>query len=92
MATQKDAHRETYNQARDEFDRMDLEDQATFWVEATASLVARGVQEAGRSIACELDHFFAGARRRAEHRDTGGPGPAEPETAQQRAPRDASEQ
>lgn len=93
MAASNDAHdtkREDYEQARSRFDRMNLEDQATFWVETTASLLARGVQEAGRSIAREMDHFFSGFQRRKERTQSGGPGPAEPETAQQRAPRDAA--
>lgn len=83
------ARREEYDQTRKGFDQLNLEDQATFWVEATASLLARGVQEAGRSIAREMDHFFGGRQRPHRSEDAGGPGPAEPETAQQRAPRDA---
>lgn len=92
MAASSDAHdsREDYEQARSRFDRMNLEDQATFWVQATASLLARGVQEAGRSIAREMDHFFSGAQHRDESAEAGRPGPAEPETAQQRAPRDGA--
>lgn len=86
-----DKHRrDEYDRTRKGFRDMNLEEQATFWVEATASLLARGVQEAGRVLAREMDDFFAGAPRQRSESDQRGPGPAEPETSQQRAPRDSS--
>lgn len=77
---------ENYRRARDTFNHMNPEDQATFLVEATASLLARGVKEAGRVVAEGLDELFRPARS-SSRSSSNGPGPAEPETAQQRAPR-----
>lgn len=86
-----------YDRTRRDFEDMSLEDQATFWVKATASLMARSIQEAGDALVRELDSFFddgchSGAARStsgddAPDDDASGPGPAEPETGQQRAPR-----
>ena len=90
MGTTRSTDRENYERTRRDFDDMSLEDQATFWVEVTASLVARGVREAGEVVAREVDCFFEGARRKgpkSSEASSGGPGPAEPETGQQRAPR-----
>lgn len=80
---------ENYRRARDTFNHMEPEDQATFLVEATASLLARGVKEAGRVMAEGLDELFRPART-SSRPGSSGPGPAEPETAQQRAPRDGA--
>lgn len=80
----RDARHENYEKARRDFKDLNLEEQATFWVEATTSLLARGVQEAGRTIAHELDNLFTRTRK-ARPEAGSGPGPAEPETAQQRA-------
>lgn len=78
---------EDYRRTRDTFNHMKLEDQATFLVEATASLLARGIEEAGRVMAEGVDEIFRPARKRDRAEQPGGPGPAEPETAQQRPPR-----
>ena len=93
-----DSHRsrkkrdDEYRRTRDSFSDMPIEDQATFLVEATASLLARGVEEVGRVVADGVDDLFQGSSRRKQ-RSSGkgsGPGPAEPETAQQRRPRGPS--
>lgn len=92
-----DAHRarkkrdEGYRRTRDTFDDLPLEDQATFLVEATASLLAHGLEEAGRAVADGLDDLFRTSKSHEQEADsTTGPGPAEPETAQQRRPRGGS--
>lgn len=79
---------ETYRRTREAFERMKVDEQASFLVEATASILARGVEQIGRTIADGLDDLFRGAQSTASapHRDR-GPGPAEPETSQQRRPR-----
>jgi hypothetical protein len=57
-------------------------------VEATASVLARGVEQVGQAVADGLDDLFHRARPSpsASSRER-GPGPAEPETSQQRRPR-----
>lgn len=91
--TQHNAHRKQYRQAREAFDGLKMEDRAVFLLEATFSTVARGVEEAGRALADELDQVFRSfrAERPAEPaeppRGTETPGPAEPPTAKQTAPR-----
>lgn len=80
---------EDYRRTRDTFNEMKLEDQATFLVEATASLLARGIEETGRAVADGIDELFRPKARRTSRDAPGarGPGPAEPETSQQRRPR-----
>lgn len=83
----KESSHNEYRRVRDTFNKMNVEEQATFLVEATASMLARGVEEAGRVVADSVNDIFRPKTRR-EHRssDGPGPGPAEPETAQQRCP------
>lgn len=87
----KSSSRDEYRRTRDTFNEMDFEQQATFLVEATASMLARGVEEAGRVVADGLSDIFQ-PRKQKERRGQGahGPGPAEPETAQQRRPHGGS--
>ena len=90
--TQHETHRKRYHQAREAFDELKIEDRAIFLLEATVTTVARGVEEAGRALADELDRFFHGFRaERAEpsepSRGAAKPGPAEPPTSAQTAPR-----
>jgi len=75
-----------YDEARRQFEELDVEEQASFLVEATASTLARGVLQAGKVLAGELENLL---RRTPSGTDpqSHGPGPAEPETAQRRAPR-----
>lgn len=76
-----------YDQARRRFDELDVEEQACFLVEATATTLARGLQLAGESLATGLEDVLRQAKRRTSSHRRGGPGAAEPETAQRRAPR-----
>ena len=75
-----------YDQARRQFAELDIEEQASFLVEATASTLARGVLQVGAVLAGEIEAFLQGARPAAGPRGD-GPGPAEPETSQRRTPR-----
>lgn len=87
QAPDDDTKRDTYRRTRDAFNEMDMERQASFLVEATAAVIARSVEEAGRVVARgigELFHPRSGAP--SSSHDRPGPGPAEPETAQQRRP------
>ncbi len=83
----KTSSHDAYRRTRDTFNEMNIEQQATFLVEATASMVACGVEEAGRVVADGLSDIFR-PRQQTKRRGKGphGPGPAEPETAQQRRP------
>lgn len=86
----KRADHESYERARRAFDDMGIDDKAVFLVEAAASTLARGVQEAGHVLADELERAFGG---RAEHPDAASPdaatppGAAEPPTDARRAAR-----
>jgi hypothetical protein len=92
----KESSRDEYRRTRETFKKMNVEEQATFLVEATASVLARGMEEVGRVVADGLSDLFRPKdrqRRRAAHPHgpgPHGPGPAEPETAQQRRPRGGS--
>ena len=89
--TQQDAHSKQYRQAREAFDHLKIEDRAVFLLEATVSTVARGVEDAGRVLANELDRMFDAFRQQGPEASRSatspGPGPAEPPTATQTAPR-----
>jgi len=72
-----DASRDDYRRLRDGFDGLDLEHQATFLVDAVASLIAKGLETAGRTLANEVDEFVERKRPKPgadESRETGPPG------------------
>jgi hypothetical protein len=75
-----------YDEARRQFDELEVEEQASFLVEATATTLARGVLQVGKALAGEVEELFRQTRRASEPRPH-GPGPAEPETSQRRATR-----
>lgn len=52
-----DAPRDDYRRLRDDFDGLNLDHQATFLVDAVASLIAKGLETAGRTLAKEVDEF-----------------------------------
>jgi translation initiation factor 2 alpha subunit (eIF-2alpha) len=91
------AHREStdesqtrYERTKRDFEEMNLEQKASFLLEATASTLARGLEEVGRSVGEELEDLFRRARKRhrtSKKKDPHGPGAAEPETSQRSAPR-----
>jgi hypothetical protein len=47
-----------YKRTREAFDGLKIEDKAIFLVEAAVATVARGVEQAGRVLAHELDAIF----------------------------------
>ena len=75
-----------YDEARRQFDELDIEEQASFLVEATASTLARGVLQVGTMLADEIENVLRGTRPGSDSRRQ-GPGPAEPETSQRRTSR-----
>ena len=82
-----DRTRTEYERAWSEFETMEFDQQAAFWIEATAAVLGRGVQKAGQRLAQEVDDLFDGSG--SAHSERSRPGPAEPGTAQQRPPRGA---
>lgn len=90
MADERDSHSH-YDEARRNFDDLDVEERARFLVEATASTVAHGLLQAGEALADGLEDAIRQARRRsARQSEERGAGAAEPETAQRQAPRTGS--
>ena len=86
-----DQSRDRYDEARRNFDGLDVEERARFLVEATASTVAHGLLQASEALADGLEEAIRRARRRSARRSgKQGAGPAEPETAQRQAPRTGS--
>lgn len=75
-----------YEETRRRFDELDVEHQTRFLVEATASTLARGVQQVGELLADGLGDVLRRARR-GPASSAGRPGAAEPETAQRQQPR-----
>ncbi len=82
--------KEAYEDTRRTFDDLPLEDKAVFLIEATASTLARGLQQAGHALAEEVDRAFSGERRKKREASTAdASGAAEPPTGERRAPRSA---
>lgn len=80
-----------YDEARRNFDDLNVEERARFLVEATASTLAHGVQQAGEALADGLEEAIRQTRHRSGHRsEKGGTGAAEPETAKRQPPRNDS--
>jgi len=80
-----------YDQAREHFDELDVEEQARFLVEATATTLAWGVRRAGAVLADGLEDVLRRTRGEATSSDR-GPGAAEPETSQRQSPRSGSQE
>lgn len=91
MATD-DQHQDRYHQARRRFEELDVEEQASFLVEATASTLAQGLEQAGRALAGSLQDLARQARKSSTRSRTSShrPGAAEPETAQRQTPRNGA--
>lgn len=87
-----DRHQDRYNEARSRFEELDVDERASFLVEATASTLARGLEEAGRALAGSLQNLARQARTSSprSQKSSSGPGPAEPETAQRQTPRNGA--
>ena len=68
-STSSDARDDSYRRVRDDFDGLDLEHQATFLVDATVSLLAKGIETAGRALADEVDEFVERQRKKAAKKE-----------------------
>lgn len=80
---------ESYDRMRRDFEELDVDKQAQFLIEASASTLARGVEQIGQVLADGLGDVMHRADR-SSGGHTSGPGAAEPETAQRQAPKNGS--
>lgn len=64
---------EAYRQARAAFDTLNIGDQAVFLVESVVAVMARGLEEAGRTLAHALDDLFRPAPKAEEAADDSSP-------------------
>lgn len=78
MSTQHNPHSEQYERARKEFDDLKVEDRAVFLLEATVSTIARGLEDAGRFLAEQLDNLFKTGAEAARKAEEAGKEPQEP--------------
>ncbi|MFB6273096.1 MAG: hypothetical protein ABEL51_09415 [Salinibacter sp.] len=78
---------EFYDRMRRDFEDLQVEKRVRFLIEASASILAKGIEEAGRALADGLEsrHSSGRADWPASGDETDGPGPAERETAQRQA-------
>lgn len=70
---------DSYRRIRDDFDGLDLEHQATFLVDATVSLLAKGIETAGRALADEVDGFVERQRKKAAEKKGASDVPQRPD-------------
>lgn len=66
--SEKKEHDNPFRDLRTEFDRLEVDDQARFLVEAALSLMANGAKEAGNVVSSVVDEL-ADALRREWHED-----------------------
>jgi uncharacterized protein YggE len=76
---------DSYEETRRRFDELEVEQQAQFLLEASASALARGIEQAGEALADGLQDVVRRPHRPSCASQDSGPGPAEPETAQRQA-------
>ena len=60
MTDQQDPSHEQYNQVRDAFSDLKIEDKTVFLIKETVNTIVQGVEEAARSIIEEFDSMFGG--------------------------------
>jgi hypothetical protein len=78
---------ESYDRMRRDFEELEFEKQAQFLIQASASTLAKGIEQVGRALADGLGDVM---HRRRRSSGTSGPGAAEPETAQRQTPKNGS--
>lgn len=66
MGERSEERKEQYKRVRNEFEDLQIEDKALFLLEAMVSTVARGVEQAGKGFADEIDKAFRRASRPME--------------------------
>jgi hypothetical protein len=81
---------DSYDQMRHDFEELEFEKQAQFLIQASASTLAKGIEQVGQALADGLGDVMDPRRRSSGAADPSGPGAAEPETAQRQAPKNGS--
>lgn len=81
---------DSYDQVRHDFEELEFEKQAQFLVQASASTLAKGIEQVGQALADGLSDVMHHRRQSSGASGTSGPGAAEPETAQRQAPKNES--
>jgi NCAIR mutase (PurE)-related protein len=76
---------DSYDQVRHNFEDLEIEERARFLIEASASTLAKGVEQVGHVLAEGLEDVIRHERRSETRAEESGPGAAEPETAQRQA-------
>ena len=76
---------DSYDQVRHDFEDLEIEERARFLIEASASTLAKGVEQVGHVLAEGLGDVIRHEHRSETPAEEPGPGAAEPETAQRRA-------
>lgn len=66
MSDQEKKRSKKYNRVREKFDKLPLEEKATFLVEALFTTLTRGIEQAGKAFSDELNSMFEQAREQAE--------------------------
>lgn len=75
-----------YDQVRRNFEELEIEKRTRFLIEASASTLAKGLEQVGHVLAEGLEDVMRQGRRSRTRSEEAGPGAAEPETAQRQAP------
>lgn len=78
MGERSEERKEQYKRVRNEFEDLLIEDKALFLLEAMVSTVARGVEQAGKGFAEEVDKAF---RRASQPSDEEGEPAADAESS-----------
>ena len=75
---------ERYRNLRESFDELQIQDKALFLVEATVSTRARGIEQAGQTLADEMGDVFRSEE--ARHHERRSPDAARPPSSERQAP------
>lgn len=82
---------DSYDRVRRDFEELEIEKRTRFLIEASASTLAKGLEQVGHVLAEGLEDVMRYERRSRTRSEESGPGAAEPETAQRQAsPHDVS--
>lgn len=79
-----------YDRMRRDFEELEVEKQARFLIEASASTLADGLERVGHMLADELEDVMHPADPSSASSGEARPGAAEPETAQRQAPQNGA--
>lgn len=78
MDTKHDSHREQYQEARRAFEELSIEDRVLFLLKESITTVADGIEQAGRTLAREMDSLFREMEKEVEEEEQDMPPPPAP--------------